>query len=117
MTGLVEVGRVSDLSDGAMKEVVAGGREILLARVQGKYYAIDNRCPHMGAKLSQGKLDGSVVTCPRHGSKFDVTDGHVVEWTAELPSVVSTLSKVFKHPRPAATYKTRTEEDKVFVEI
>jgi len=117
MTRPVEVGQVSDLSDGAMKEIVAGGREILLARVQGRYYAIDNRCPHMGARLSQGRLEGSIITCPRHGSKFDVSDGHVVKWTAELPSVVSTLGKVFKHPRPVTTYKTTTEENRVFVEI
>ncbi len=45
----------------------------LLARVGDKYYAADNRCPHMGGKLSPGKLEGTVVTCPRHGSQFDLT--------------------------------------------
>jgi len=117
MAELVEVAKISDLSDGAMKEVAVGGQEILLTKVQGRFHAIANRCPHMGAKLSQGRLDGSVITCPRHGSQFDVIDGHVVEWTAELPSVVSKLGKAFKHPRPAITYRTKVEEDKIFVEI
>lgn len=117
MSRFIEVARESDLTDGAMKEVIIEDHEILLAKVASRYYAIASRCPHMGAKLSQGRLEGAFVTCPRHGSRFDITDGHVIEWTADLPSVVSTLGKAFKRPRAVATYKTKVEENKIFVEI
>ncbi len=53
---MVKVGRSGELEDGTMKEVLVKGREVLLARIGGSYYAADNRCPHRGGKLSQGKL-------------------------------------------------------------
>jgi 3-phenylpropionate/trans-cinnamate dioxygenase ferredoxin subunit len=53
-------------------------KEILIANVDGKYYAIGNICTHAGGDLSKGILDGNIVTCPKHGSKFDVTTGKAV---------------------------------------
>jgi len=76
----VKVSQADELKEGTMKEVLIQGREILLVRVGDNYYAADNRCPHMGGKLSQGKLEGTVVTCPRHGSQFDLSDGRAVRW-------------------------------------
>ena len=95
MSELVKVAQVDELKDGAMKEVLAQGREILLARVGDNYYAADNRCPHMGGKLSRGKLEGTIVTCPRHGSQFDLSDGRVVRWLkgSGLVSVPGTHSQ------------------------
>lgn len=55
-----------------MKKVKIGDVEILVANVDGVFYAIANRCTHNGGDLSTGTLEGSVVTCPLHGSKFDV---------------------------------------------
>lgn len=51
------------------------GREIALFNVQGKIYALDNACPHMGGPLGEGELEGCVVTCPWHGWQFDVKTG------------------------------------------
>ena len=51
---------------------------MLLAKVGGSYYAADGGCPHMGASLASGKLEGTVVTCPRHGAQFDVKTGKAV---------------------------------------
>jgi 3-phenylpropionate/trans-cinnamate dioxygenase ferredoxin subunit len=48
---------------------------ILLTKIQDEYYAIDNKCPHMGGSLYDGDLDGNNITCPRHGSVFDVRTG------------------------------------------
>jgi len=50
---LVKVAQVDELKDGAMKAVLAQGREILLARVGDKYYATDNHCTHMRGELSR----------------------------------------------------------------
>jgi len=114
MAKLIQVN--SELVDGAMKKVVVDGREILLIRLGSTYYATNNRCPHMGGDLSQGKLVGTIVTCPRHGSQFDVTTGQVVRWT-NWSGLTLALGKIFRPPKPLTTYKTRLEGDKVLIEI
>jgi 3-phenylpropionate/trans-cinnamate dioxygenase ferredoxin subunit len=116
MGDLVQVGDTGELADGTMKSVLVKGREILLARVADAYYAADNRCPHMGAKLSQGKLEGTVVTCPRHGSQFDLTDGGVVRWL-KGSGLIFKVSKALKSPRPLVTYNVKVEGDRILIEI
>jgi nitrite reductase/ring-hydroxylating ferredoxin subunit len=71
----VEVAKVSEIPDGKMKHVEVDGKEALIANVGGKFYAISDRCGHMNAQLSIGNLTGNTVTCPFHGSKFDVITG------------------------------------------
>jgi nitrite reductase/ring-hydroxylating ferredoxin subunit len=58
-----------------MKHVEVNDREIAIANVNGKFYAIDDRCGHTSARLSRGGLRGNIVTCPLHGAQFDVTTG------------------------------------------
>lgn len=70
-----EVAQVSEVPTGTMKSYSVGGKQILVANIDGKLYAINNVCTHAGGELSKGKLEGKIVTCPRHGSKFDVTTG------------------------------------------
>jgi nitrite reductase (NADH) small subunit/3-phenylpropionate/trans-cinnamate dioxygenase ferredoxin subunit len=67
--------RVGDLAEGEGKTVVAGGKVIALFRVGDEFHAIDDTCPHMGASLGAGHLEGGVVTCPWHAWRFRVTDG------------------------------------------
>lgn len=67
--------KTSDLSEGAGKVVEAGGKEIALFHVDGKFYAVNNICLHQGGPLGEGSLEGKVVTCPWHGWQFDVTSG------------------------------------------
>lgn len=61
-----------------MVMVLVGGREVLLANVDGSYHAIANKCTHLGGSLSKGVLNGCIVTCPRHGAQFDVRTGKAV---------------------------------------
>jgi 3-phenylpropionate/trans-cinnamate dioxygenase ferredoxin subunit len=86
-----------------MTQVSVGGREILVARVGDRYYSADNRCPHMGGNLSQGTLEGTILTCPRHHSQFDLTDGHVVRWT-DWTGILLATGKLLKSPRPIKTH-------------
>jgi len=115
MGELLEVSKIGELKDGTMKAASVAGREILLARAGDKYYAADNRCPHMGAKLSQGKLEGTVVTCPRHSSQFDLKDGQVIRWL-KGSGLVSVIGKALKSPKPLATYKVKVEDNKILIE-
>jgi 3-phenylpropionate/trans-cinnamate dioxygenase ferredoxin subunit len=116
MSNSVEVAKSGELADGTMKEVLAQGRRILLARIGENYYAVDNSCPHMGGKLSQGKLEGTIVTCPRHGSQFDLSDGHVVRWLKGT-GLISVVSKAVKPPKPLSVYSVKVEDDRILVEI
>lgn len=51
------------------------GQLIVLFNVDGTLYAIDDTCPHAGASLAGGKLQGRLLQCPAHGLKFDLADG------------------------------------------
>ena len=75
----IEIAKVSDIKKGTMKNVQVGNRDVLLANVDGMFYAMDDRCGHMNALLSMGKLEGKNVICPFHFAEFDVTTGKKVK--------------------------------------
>jgi len=115
MTNLLEVSNTEEIAEGTMKQVLAQGHEILLARVGDSYYAVDNRCPHMGGKLSQGKLVGTTVTCPLHGSQFDLTSGQVVRWLSG--GLASKIGRVVKPSKPINVYKVKVEDSRILIEL
>ena len=67
--------RASEIPAGSMKMMMVAGKEILVANVNGNYHAIPNRCTHNNGDLSKGTLEGNVVTCPKHGQRFDLATG------------------------------------------
>jgi nitrite reductase/ring-hydroxylating ferredoxin subunit len=74
----VKVAETKDIQPSKMKAVEVNGEKVCVANVEGKYYAIGNVCTHMGGPLAEGKLEGNVVQCPWHGSRFDVTTGKIL---------------------------------------
>ncbi len=66
---------VSEIPAGQGRVVEAGGRQLALFNVDGKYFAMENTCPHRGGPLGDGALMGTTVTCPWHGWQFDCTTG------------------------------------------
>lgn len=103
----VAVAATSDLVDGVMKAVEAEGRELLLAKIDDGYYAVARRCTHMGENLCDGRLDDRVVTCPRHGARFDITTGKAVG-KAKLLFMSTT-------PKDLATYPVKIDGVEVLV--
>jgi len=75
--GAVAVGSSTDFAEGELKKVDASGMAVLMVRRGGRLFAISNTCSHAGGPLDEGSLDGAVVTCPWHGSQFDVRSGRV----------------------------------------
>ena len=73
-----EIAKTVEIADGEMRSYNVNGQDILLVNYAGKYYAIGAKCTHMKGDLSKGKLEGKIVTCPVHGSKFDVTTGECI---------------------------------------
>jgi 3-phenylpropionate/trans-cinnamate dioxygenase ferredoxin component len=77
--------RLNELEPGRMKLVSLAGKPVTVYNVDGKYYATQDSCSHVGGPLHEGELNGAVVTCPWHGSCFDVTDGRVIQGPARQP--------------------------------
>lgn len=78
MAAFVKVATTSELAPGQAKRVEVQGKAIALFNLGGSYHAIDDTCTHRGGPLSEGQLQGEVVTCPWHGAKFKVTSGEVL---------------------------------------
>ncbi|HZZ28377.1 MAG TPA: non-heme iron oxygenase ferredoxin subunit [Pirellulales bacterium] len=77
MSDFVRVASVTELGDPAKMLVEVDERLVVLFRVGGKFYALDDVCTHDGGPLSEGALDATACTiaCPRHGAKFDIRNG------------------------------------------
>jgi len=97
------VAKTSDITVGKMQKVTADGKDILVMNVDGGYYAMDDTCTHAGASLAEGKLEGTVVTCDWHGSKWDSKTGKLVAFPAKIKDLNS--------------YKVVVESDNIFLEL
>ena len=71
----VKIAQTTALSNGAKTKITLENREILLVNIEGTFYAVDNKCTHMGGSLYDGNLEGNNIICPKHGSAFDVRTG------------------------------------------
>jgi nitrite reductase/ring-hydroxylating ferredoxin subunit len=78
------------------------GTRIAIANVAGTFYAFGDTCTHQGCSLAEGELEATIVTCPCHGSQFDVTTGDVVRGPAG---------------EPVGSYPVRLEGDALRVEV
>jgi len=102
VTRQLALARLSDLVEGRGLVFQAGRQGILLCKVNGSVYAIDDRCTHDDGPLGEGRLDGFQIECPRHGARFDIRDGRAVR----MPAV-----------SPVKAYPVRVEGGQVFVEV
>jgi nitrite reductase/ring-hydroxylating ferredoxin subunit len=79
----VNVARLADFETADRKIVSAGDRPVLLLRHDGGFYAVDNRCPHMGFPLEQGSVKDCILTCHWHHARFDLTSGGTFDQWAD----------------------------------
>ena len=83
------------------KEILVGTHKLEL-NINGNYFAIDDTCTHAGGSLSEGKLEGSTITCDWHGAQFQCESGKLLKFPAKLNDLGS--------------YKVLTESNNIFVE-
>lgn len=102
MSNFVALARLGELKPGQMKRCAVQGKFILLANVDGCFYAIDDACTHEEASLSLGALRGEWVKCPLHGSRFNVRTGAVSDEPAT---------------DPVRTYAVQVEGDLILAEL
>src|SRR5262245_25396169 len=82
---MVKVGYAKDVVANEMSVFDVAGTKVTIASVLGHLHAFDDTCTHMGCSLAKGKLDGTTLTCPCHGSQFDVVSGAVLRGPAQRP--------------------------------
>ncbi len=76
---LITIGRVEDVPDGRGATItLEAGRELALFHTGGEFFCVENFCPHKGAPLADGDLDGHTVACDWHGWRFDLRTGACV---------------------------------------
>src|SRR5215831_19028323 len=78
MAEFQKAAETQDVPSGQGIKVKVGDKHIALFNSEGTYYAIDDTCPHKGGPLWEGEVTGTRVTCPWHGSTFDLRTGEVV---------------------------------------
>ncbi len=79
------VAKIGDLQEGQKKRVMAGEQAIMLALVEGQYFAVQDNCTHNKASLSAGELENFRIECPWHGAQFDIRTGEVKALPAARP--------------------------------
>jgi nitrite reductase/ring-hydroxylating ferredoxin subunit len=82
---LIRIENATDIASGEMRVFDVAGIKVNLASVGGQLHAFDDTCTHKACSLAKGKLEGTTVTCPCHGSQFDVTNGEVLRGPAQQP--------------------------------
>ncbi len=119
MPEFVPVCKLDDLPAASAKHVRVDGRELAVARVAGgECYAIGGRCSHLRAALGRGELDGTTLTCPWHGSQFDVSNGRLLRWVQEpwWVRIGASLIPSFLR-RGVASYEVKIEDGQVLVKL
>ena len=81
----IPVAKVADLAPGQMKWIAVNRERVVLANVEGKFYALRDVCGHRQAPLSRGKLSGYLIECPLHFAQFDVRNGELVNGPVSTP--------------------------------
>ncbi len=99
----VVVGKTSEVQDGKLMHITAGGKEIVVTKLDGNYYAMDNVCAHAGADLHEGELNNNELTCPWHGARWDIKTGNLISFPQKL--------------KPLQSHKISIEKDTLYVEI
>jgi len=85
MDQFATVAKLGDIQDGDLASFEVAGNQVAIANVGGSFYGFGDVCTHVGCSLSEGELEETTVTCPCHGSQFDVTTGAVRRPPADEP--------------------------------
>ncbi len=98
----VVAAKTTDLSEGQMKTVLVDGRNLLLSKIGGKFYAVSPFCTHYGAELEDGILKSDRITCPWHNACFNAKTGEMLE-----PPALDSLN----------SFETEVREDQIIVKL
>jgi nitrite reductase/ring-hydroxylating ferredoxin subunit len=117
----IKVASASNATADKVLKADANGQSVLVAKVGDKYCAVANKCPHLGLPMAKGKFENGVITCPFHGSKFEICTGKNVEWVESfvgipLPGVAKKMMAMGKAPSDVASFTVTQEGEDLFID-
>ncbi len=99
-----------DLREGTIRKFVIDDKEILVARLRGNFFALENKCSHKGGDLSKGELDGFWIKCPVHGATYDLRTGMLVK-------NINPVLRMFSKASDQKKISLATEGDSVYADL
>jgi nitrite reductase/ring-hydroxylating ferredoxin subunit len=116
--------KIATTTDTSVEKVLktsANGQSVLVAKVGNQHCAIANKCPHLGLPMAKGKFENGIITCPFHGSKFEICSGKNVEWVESfvgipLPGVAKKMISMGKGPTDVANFTVTQEGEDLFID-
>ncbi|MCW4033551.1 MAG: Rieske 2Fe-2S domain-containing protein [Candidatus Bathyarchaeota archaeon] len=130
--GWVDVANTKDIGKGKMKLIGSEGKKYVVANVNGKFYAFNDRCPHMNAPLHLGVLEGKIIECPLCRARYDVTlgkklsdpkmdmtEGIKKKLPADFLKMYRKINEMMNHIETLDlhTYETKIKSGKVFIKL
>lgn len=111
-----------EIREGLMHSTTVDGTKLLLSRVDGEVKAVIDKCTHLGMPMRKGKFEGRVITCPFHGSRFDIATGENLDWVSgvmgvNMPKWTCKLIELGKKPAPLTTLAVEERDNDVFVTL
>ena len=107
-----KVCKTSDLAKATMKGFTLKDKQILMANIDGNFFAVDAVCPHMNGYLPSGKLENGEVVCPVHRARFDVTTGKLVKNVDTLVKMATGHSA-----KDLKAYTVKIEGEDILIDI
>jgi nitrite reductase/ring-hydroxylating ferredoxin subunit len=118
----IQIAKSTDVREGEIFECNADGTGLILTRIAGRTYAVENKCAHLGWSIAKGQVVGSTIQCPWHGSKFDVCSGKNLDWVSSfagvpMPRWTHRLIALGKQPASIRIFETSEASGVVFVSL
>lgn len=116
----IKIGNIEEFPIGKLRIVRAESVMVVVTHTDDGFYAIENHCPHLGFPIGEGQVDRHIITCPFHGSKFDMRTGQNLDWAPDMagtkmPSWSQRLMLLGKKPTPIQTFDLTLEGDSLYV--
>lgn len=105
----VKIADINEIPVGTKKKIEIAKGTILVVNIRGDFYALDNKCPHMGGSLGDGTLDGNTIVCPRHGATFDITTGKNLKGAK--------IAFIKANVKDARSYPVKVEENAILIDL
>jgi len=111
-----------DIRPGELFSTTVNDTKLLLSRVDGEVKGVIDKCTHLGMPMRKGPFDGRVITCPFHGSRFDLATGENLDWVSgvlgvNMPKWTCKLIEMGKQPAPLTTLAVEEKDGEVFVSL
>ncbi|MBN1682711.1 Rieske 2Fe-2S domain-containing protein [Candidatus Bathyarchaeota archaeon] len=104
-----KVANLDEIKNNEKKTIFIDDKEILIINYDNNYYAINRRCTHLKGDLSKGKVENGIITCPNHGSKFDLTNGKSISGPK--------IAFLKFNTKDLTTYEVKIEDEEIYIKI